>query len=360
MPHTKLPNEPTHSVDPAHVRGLKDKAPPKPLRRFSSIPPALANSGTASRIPPAPRPPRPPTQQLSDGLPKSVRPKSSRNSRPNSSRPSASRPHSSRPKSPRPAAAPVQTWALEAGATERPVAAETPPNTPQRDSGSRALGAVAAVLFLGTLWFLREPVWGVLSPAQSAASKSKVSAPLVITLAPVAARATRRAELDARAPVESAVALPELPAAPQPRQAPPGANDSATTPAAESAARPSAPAGETEADRGANSTAPSVEEAVEAPAPAPALPAFDAAAAKRALGQSALSASSCRKGDDPRGTAEVIVTFAPSGRVTSANVNGAPYGGTATGGCIAETLRGASVPPFAGRHVTVRKLVTVR
>ena len=83
-------------------------------------------------------------------------------------------------------------------------------------------------------------------------------------------------------------------------------------------------------------------------------------AAKRALGASSFAASSCRKGDDPRGTAEVIVTFAPSGRVTSANVNGAPFGGTATGGCIAATLRGATVPPFAGNHVSVRKLVTVR
>jgi hypothetical protein len=95
-------------------------------------------------------------------------------------------------------------------------------------------------------------------------------------------------------------------------------------------------------------------------AEAQALPPFDAAAAKQALGTSALQASSCRRGDDPTGTAEVIITFAPSGRVTSANVTGAPYGGTPTGGCIASTLRRAQVPAFSGKHVTVRKLVKVR
>src|SRR5690606_22441640 len=77
------------------------------------------------------------------------------------------------------------------------------------------------------------------------------------------------------------------------------------------------------------------------------LPPFDAQAAKLALGDGASQASSCRRGDDPRGTAEVLITFAPSGRVTSANVHGAPFGGTQTGGCVAAAMRQATVPPFS-------------
>jgi len=87
---------------------------------------------------------------------------------------------------------------------------------------------------------------------------------------------------------------------------------------------------------------------------------FDRAAAASALTTAAAAASSCRRGADPSGTATVTVTFAPSGRVTSVNVAGPPFAGTATGGCIATTLRRASVPPFAGSHVTVSKRIVVQ
>jgi hypothetical protein len=108
------------------------------------------------------------------------------------------------------------------------------------------------------------------------------------------------------------------------------------------------------------------EEAAEEPkeavagAPEAALPPFDQAAAKAALGAAAAQASTCRKGDDPPGNAEVMITFAPSGRVTSANVAGGPFAGTATGGCVASTLRRAKVPAFSGNHVTVRKVVRLQ
>jgi hypothetical protein len=55
----------------------------------------------------------------------------------------------------------------------------------------------------------------------------------------------------------------------------------------------------------------------------------------------------------------VTVTFAPSGRVTSAVVSGPPFAGTATGGCIASTMRSASVPAFSGDKVTVSKTVVI-
>jgi len=87
---------------------------------------------------------------------------------------------------------------------------------------------------------------------------------------------------------------------------------------------------------------------------------FDRAAAASALTAAAASASGCRRGADPSGTAAVTVTFAPSGRVTSVNVSGPPFAGTATGGCIATTLRRATVPPFTGAHVTVSKRIVVQ
>ncbi|MCE7888286.1 MAG: hypothetical protein DYH12_01040 [Sorangiineae bacterium PRO1] len=89
-------------------------------------------------------------------------------------------------------------------------------------------------------------------------------------------------------------------------------------------------------------------------------PPFDANAARAALNSAAGAASGCRQEGDPSGTATVVVTFAPSGRVTSANISGPPFAGTKTGGCIAGALRGAKVPAFSGEHVTVSKTVVIQ
>lgn len=106
-------------------------------------------------------------------------------------------------------------------------------------------------------------------------------------------------------------------------------------------------------------TEPAAAEAAEADAEAAALPDFSKAAATVALQDAAAQALSCRQAGDPAGSARISVTFAPSGRATSANVNGAPYAGTATGGCIAARFRSASVPAFAGEHVTVTKTISI-
>jgi predicted Zn finger-like uncharacterized protein len=95
------------------------------------------------------------------------------------------------------------------------------------------------------------------------------------------------------------------------------------------------------------------------PAEAPSGP-FDRAAASAALTASAAQASSCRKDGDPSGVASVVITFAPSGRVTSANISGPPFAGTPTGGCIASTLRKAKIPAFEGERVTVSKTVVIQ
>ncbi|HYQ14396.1 MAG TPA: MJ0042-type zinc finger domain-containing protein [Polyangiaceae bacterium] len=87
---------------------------------------------------------------------------------------------------------------------------------------------------------------------------------------------------------------------------------------------------------------------------------FDPATAAAALTAGAAQASSCRKDGDPSGVASVVITFAPSGRVTSANISGPPYAGTPTGGCIAAALRRVRVPAFDGDRVTVSKTIVIQ
>lgn len=85
---------------------------------------------------------------------------------------------------------------------------------------------------------------------------------------------------------------------------------------------------------------------------------FDRAAANSALSSIASSATSCKKADGPTGSGKVAVTFAPSGRVTTANIEGS-FAGTSVGSCIAVRFRSAKIPPFAGSPVTVRKTFTI-
>ena len=91
----------------------------------------------------------------------------------------------------------------------------------------------------------------------------------------------------------------------------------------------------------------------------PALAPFDATAAESALTTAAQQASSCRQAGDPTGVAKVVVTFAPSGRVTSATISGPPFAGTQTGSCIAKTMRGMSLPAFEGERMTISKTLVI-
>ena len=333
---------------------LSDKAPPKPRRRGSTIPAALVASTTALKIPPAPRPPRPTSTRA-----RSVAASEGRPDR----------------------------------ATERPVFADVA-EAPKRHGGpAQRYGALALLAAVGVLggagWYLTQ------RPAElpEAASVKRPEIASNVTAAEDRepnSEATAVVDLDqeelSKNDADGAQPKPEPKAidarveAPSTWQAEPSGTSLATaTSEAESSgelvvAQPSA-LRKTEAGPGAQpgeaasagttttedptATDALVAETEPTAAPQPALPPFDAQAAKIALTAKASQASSCRKGDDPRGTAEVLITFAPSGRVTSANVAGQPFGGTATGGCVASTLRGASVPPFSGAHVTVRKLVKI-
>ena len=87
---------------------------------------------------------------------------------------------------------------------------------------------------------------------------------------------------------------------------------------------------------------------------------LDQALAARAIAGAARSAGACTETEDARTTMTASVTFAPSGRVTSARITGGPFLGTAIGGCVARSLRAASVAPFAGVPVTVNATVRIR
>jgi predicted Zn finger-like uncharacterized protein len=82
---------------------------------------------------------------------------------------------------------------------------------------------------------------------------------------------------------------------------------------------------------------------------------FNKGAAVAALSSAAAAASGCKRPGGPTGTGRAVVTFAPSGNATSANVTGGSFGGTSVGGCIASVFRRAKVPPFEGNSVTVSK-----
>ncbi len=82
---------------------------------------------------------------------------------------------------------------------------------------------------------------------------------------------------------------------------------------------------------------------------------FDVAAAKAALSAAAANAGACGQPGGPKGPGKVQLTFAPSGRVTTANVIEGPFGGTAVGGCVSSTFKRARVPAFDGAPQTVTK-----
>jgi hypothetical protein len=85
-------------------------------------------------------------------------------------------------------------------------------------------------------------------------------------------------------------------------------------------------------------------------------PPFDRLAASRALG---INVTSCKRGEGPTGPGHVKVTFQPGGSVSAVDVD-APYAGTATGACVAQRYRGASVPPFAGGPLSVGKTFVIQ
>jgi hypothetical protein len=146
-------------------------------------------------------------------------------------------------------------------------------------------------------------------------------------------------------PVEPARTVVERPVA-APSPPPPPTTVAAATPAP--SARPAAP------------PEPPPPKPKPAPEPSESEVVFNRDAARAALATAAGGVAGCRQADDPTGVAKVSIVFAPSGRVTSARVTGAPFQGTRIGACIASTFRTVSVPPFGGDPVSVSKDVVIR
>ena len=81
---------------------------------------------------------------------------------------------------------------------------------------------------------------------------------------------------------------------------------------------------------------------------------FSSSVAASAIGAAANSVSGCKKEGEPSGSGVVRVTFAPSGRVTSAVITEGPLVGTSTGGCVARLFRGVHIPAFDGPPTAIQ------
>lgn len=111
------------------------------------------------------------------------------------------------------------------------------------------------------------------------------------------------------------------------------------------------------ADDGADTHEPIAEPAEDAAVP---VHTFDPTEAAGALSGLAGAARACRGPGEPAGSATLAVTFAPSGRVTTARLEAGPFVGTPVGGCIAKVFRSARVTPFEGSLTTVHKTLVLR
>jgi hypothetical protein len=87
---------------------------------------------------------------------------------------------------------------------------------------------------------------------------------------------------------------------------------------------------------------------------------FDATAAKAALTAVTPATAACREKGGPAGKATVVVTFEPSGKVSSATVSDAPFAGTSSGACIATAMKRATVPAFNGLPGMVTKTISIQ
>jgi len=76
----------------------------------------------------------------------------------------------------------------------------------------------------------------------------------------------------------------------------------------------------------------------------------------QALRQAGDGARSCVTGSPPTGDVRVAVTFARTGSVADAVVEG-PLAGTPPATCIAGKFRPLRIPPFRGSSMTVRKTI---
>jgi hypothetical protein len=246
--------------------------------------------------------------------------------------------------------APVNTAPAAAKPKQASTAAATPPKAEEKKRSLVPFYVGGAIVALGISIGVRQ-LAGPSPPAEPAPRAEQPQAP-----APVA-ESPKLAPEPEPPPAETAAAKePEPTPAPEPK------------PAAEPRKPTTAVVGGEPAQKPATKPDP-----VAKPEPAPKKPVvaapekavdmggeFDKSAAAAALGAAASASAGCRKEGDPSGLAVVKVTFTNSGKATRAVIEGPPFAGTATGGCIAAQMRAAKVPPFGGDRVTVSKRVVIQ
>lgn len=228
----------------------------------------------------------------------------------------------------------VETGGAERGPSERPVAHSLKPESAADHRDQKA----SPWIYLGALLVLGGGLWVAFGNSGGKSVKPDATSGKV-DMAPAAA-----------APVAEA--------APPPPVAPPAVESDEPEKIIE-LDEPEAPqAAQPVVQRRVLAAKRAPKEVLPKPAPAATGP-FDRDAANSALSSAAAQASACRQDGDPTGVAKVVVTFAPSGRVTSATINGPPFAGTPTGSCIAKTMRGMNLPPFQGDLMTISKTVVI-
>jgi outer membrane biosynthesis protein TonB len=89
-----------------------------------------------------------------------------------------------------------------------------------------------------------------------------------------------------------------------------------------------------------------------AAAPTSAKAPFNTAAARDALSAAASRAAGCK---GTSGTGKIQLTFATSGKVSSAQLVAGPFAGTTAGKCALRNFKAARVPAFTGSPTTVSK-----
>lgn len=94
-------------------------------------------------------------------------------------------------------------------------------------------------------------------------------------------------------------------------------------------------------------------------APAAAAP-YDKTTLNKALSSVVQKAQQCDLWGRATGTAQLFVTFGPSGRVTGARLVGEPIASAAVARCILHHARAAFVSPFSGPEFTVSRKITLR
>jgi hypothetical protein len=239
----------------------------------------------------------------------------------------------------------------EAAATPQASMSDTAPQRKWFAAGRKywILSGAATVALLATAFY-----WTSL-PAEHHASPSKV--PMQALGAPPLAAASNQA------PARVEESAPAHPPADEARVE--------ADPAAASAAKPVTPT-KAPADTGATSGARSLRAAVAAklaankasagsgaPGGAGAL-AYDESKVNQSLSLAVRKAEQCDLWGRATGTAQLFITFAPSGKVTRAHLVGEPIASAPVARCILHHARTSSVPAFNGTAITVSRKITLR